>query len=552
MIRWLSAIASVPAELINSAVSLDEASSTSKALLVLLKDLLTKITTNKEIREAVKDSLELDSYIKMTEEAIQKISGYMDLINTIARGKIMDEQNYITLSTAVYPELLKKLDNAKSIRDVSNLGEVLLSFVYSTGSLIGVLGQVDRALKEVGMSVGQYYNTKSLVALHEALNKVLKDAENDTSKWARVLDATRILTSFFSRKMDDEAFRKELDKLSGVSVSGGADKPVSLKQREKEIRMIRKAYKKEVLSLINAMITNIGAISKNVGVEIPLGDDLNAFINILQRIQAFKDIFNVPEKLLYKIYASSSDAKNNFDIFEGNMRAFASVIEKLASDVKNEGVKEKLQSAHKAILEILKTTDLFNDQLGKIRGGEESPIQDEMFFISGGEEEAMTVVDLDEAITLILYHAYIAKVRWNLSHNAKEMEDYSAKYTEILGNFVNDNLAGDTVIIDDVKSHLTAGSGGDNKYWYDTNVFKSVLDKAKETKQKFWNVAQAIEIYLKAFTKEIMKNPDAFKDIKKIISSTNVQTERWYSEQTGNFLLLDMGRKRENPNSTKL
>lgn len=64
---------------------------------------------------------------------------------------------------------------------------------------------------------------------------------------------------------------------------------------------------------------------------------------------------------------------------------------------------------------------------------------------------------------------------------------------------------------------------------------RTLIDKEFETKVNLYKVVQAIDIYLKEFTVEISKNPDAVKDIAKILDGTHVIVD-WFNEQTGDNL----------------
>jgi len=84
--------------------------------------------------------------------------------------------------------------------------------------------------------------------------------------------------------------------------------------------------------------------------------------------------------------------------------------------------------------------------------------------------------------------------------------------------------------------YLNAYAGTDNitpKEAIDT--LRTLIEKDFEVKINFYKVIQAIDLYLKDFTVDISKHPDAVKDIVKILDGTHVIVD-WFNNQTGNNL----------------
>jgi len=67
------------------------------------------------------------------------------------------------------------------------------------------------------------------------------------------------------------------------------------------------------------------------------------------------------------------------------------------------------------------------------------------------------------------------------------------------------------------------------------DALRTLIEKDFEVKINFYKVIQAIDLYLKDFTVDISKHPDAVKDIVKILDGTHVIVD-WFNDQTGNNL----------------
>ncbi len=165
------------------------------------------------------------------------------------------------------------------------------------------------------------------------------------------------------------------------------------------------------------------------------------------------------------------------------------------------------------------------------------------------------------------YYLSIAKIKQNLKNVSAELADIDENYITILGNaaagLVENSMKHYTTMFNSIGSHVSTisettttgdfdpllrkafkflidGDGkatpADSQKWRE--VKSHSLEFAKESyeaKKDLIEVAQAIDLYMKAFAQAIVKNPNAVKSINAMLESVTIVV-KFFSESTGDII----------------
>lgn len=144
---------------------------------------------------------------------------------------------------------------------------------------------------------------------------------------------------------------------------------------------------------------------------------------------------------------------------------------------------------------------------------------------------------LREVLDQMRYFYNLAKTRYNLSKAASEVKEAAEDYNQILGDGIGKKLevltqqynrARDE--IEQIKavpnSPLSATAAG-HLQAFEKDVF--------EVKRDMYRVAEAVEVYLVAFSDAISNHPDEVQSLKSMLDSVNLAA-KWFNNQSGDRL----------------
>ncbi len=155
---------------------------------------------------------------------------------------------------------------------------------------------------------------------------------------------------------------------------------------------------------------------------------------------------------------------------------------------------------------------------------------------------------LERTKDIIRYNFRTAKVRQNLHKMSGEMKSYGEDYTKILG----DAIAGE---IDDIngkkktlvgevtpghplskfKAYLVTSRLSETDQKDKLDEVRTFLVKHYDAKIDSYRVAEAVDLYMKAFADGIASSPNDVKDLVRILSDTEIISQ-WFTEKSGEYL----------------
>ncbi len=188
---------------------------------------------------------------------------------------------------------------------------------------------------------------------------------------------------------------------------------------------------------------------------------------------------------------------------------------------------------------------------------------------SGGDDYSSGVdgySTITRASRDLQYYIHIAQIRGNLKSLPQELADFDENYTTILGNAaagmlektrkdyekMNNSIGsgvGETEMGERVRpinvdiglynafKHLTGlGNADEAKRWREIKANSLKFSKMKYEAQKdLIEVAQAIDLYMKAFARAIAERPDTIKNLNSMLDSVKI-VAKFFSETSGNFV----------------
>lgn len=160
---------------------------------------------------------------------------------------------------------------------------------------------------------------------------------------------------------------------------------------------------------------------------------------------------------------------------------------------------------------------------------------------------------LEEAVGKMMYFYYIAGVRENLKMASTELSHYGKNYDEVLNSAMAVRKAEiarerdrrlEQLELDYefyFKPKIDFGGGNKVSLWEDLMTadeyesFKDIINAEYDAKINLYKAIEAIELYLKDYTRVIASNPDIIKDLKKVLESNN-NIFNWFNNETGDAL----------------
>lgn len=448
----------------------------------------------------------------------------------------------------------------------SDFADSLAMAISGLGTAASIAQRVHKALKQVGVSVRQYLDSDEFADFQELLDEKIQNGSVSTDDLVKFLEAVNTLRASFGQK-DNNRFRAallETETTGGARYRrrhGGADDDENkssvqkrVERRETEKKVILRDFATRMSRHYEELLAAVKAIGPKLGREIPLTDKTDALNDALKRLRDMRNSNERIELALIGMYMEAT-ARENKERFVSALRLVSAACSEIISLEMYRAAMPHFTRLKAAIDSIEKTIDFFADVVTKKYGGDPFNEEDAAEVYGGrahggaGVEDylpeiARSGLSFGEAVSEFAYYYYVAKVRTNLEQTSKELDTYGEKYVELLGDAVaqrihNLELQGRKVVLEAITAASTTGSA---VFDPTTDAGKARIAAAKkwvndeyDTKIKFYKALQAVDLYMKAFTAGITKDPDSIRDIKKMLDGTQV-IARWFSEQTGDSI----------------
>ena len=445
----------------------------------------------------------------------------------------------------------------------SEFANALAATLSGLGTSAAIAQRVHKALKQVGATVRQYLDSPEYAAFehdHDMVEKGVKPAE--IAEYIRAM--TVIRDSFGSRQ--EPRFREALEEVSRAEGGrgrhhGGAEDDENsstlakrLKREQTEKGLINREFAGRMARHYEEFLAAVKAMGPKLGGEIPLSDKTDALRDALARVSDMRDGEKRLELALIGWYVDA-DARERKERFVNALRVVEGACEAVMELEMYRATSAYFARLKAAISGIEKTIDYYAEIVTKKFGGEGGnpdtlggAAEDELAL----PEIARSGLSLREAVSEFAYFYYVAGIRQNFGRTAEELDSYRKDYKDLLGDAVAARLYQLEKEKQDRLAALTPSAAlygrlGRNGPWLpaatgSTSTEKASLDCIKtwveeeyKTKIEFYKVVQAVDLYLQVFTEAIVKDPDAVKDIKKILNGTE-DIARWFNEETGEHL----------------
>jgi hypothetical protein len=443
----------------------------------------------------------------------------------------------------------------------SQFSDTIAAALSGLGTAASIAHRVHKALKAVGLSVRQYLDSAEFGDFQRLLDAKIESGTVKADDLAKFLEAIDTLRRAFGER-GNSSFRHELesDKTGGrhqAHARGGADEePKSditkrVERRELEKNIIVRDFASRMSRNYQELLVAVKALGPELGGKIPLTDKTDALNDALTRLRDMRENSERIEYALVGMYIDAN-ARERKERFVNALRQVSSTCSTLMELEMFKGASGLFARLKAAIDAIEKTIDYFSDVVTKKYGGADfAEVVDEEHATGGARggdndvlpEIARSGLSLRDAVTDFAYYYYVARIRGNFEQTSKELESYGEKYVELLGDAVAARL--NTLLIErkaitdrltdaaKVAAQATAGVVGDVDTWW-AGVKKWVAEEY-ETKAKFYRALQAMDLYMKAFVTAIAKDPEAVRDMLKMLDGTQV-IARWFDESTGDLL----------------
>lgn len=464
-------------------------------------------------------------------------------------------------------------------------GKVISDILKGLGLTANFALLIDRALKTVGMSVDEFSKNDSVTKLREKITSNLMGKKFDEKEMHEYLQAAELLYKNFYRKEDiakaiekTGKFEDEMNQSYDGSYDGGdvgddryhktvMDKRIA--DRKKLKNLIFTAFYKRISDIYNGLVDAMENVSKKVGSEIPLSDQLDGFRHVIQRIN--EDL--IRNKNIYQAligYYNDALSKSKRDALIGNLKMVSSYIDSITEMSIYKNSAHYFKDIQAQIKSLVETIDKYSDEIAaKFGRGEDSDPECQSLDKQGGDEieggaEGGDITDpmssepkiivrtaktINDAFRKFDYYYRVAQIKSNLNRSSKELDSYSEKYEKIIANSIVDILEREKRKYDAVRKDLAnpdvpiANFVLSNAYGFDNAAKASheresaiqFLDAQWEARKKFWATVEAIDTYMRVFTDGLVKNPNDIKEIKSMLDEIEIISD-WYNENSGNDL----------------
>ena len=452
-------------------------------------------------------------------------------------------------------------DDFKSSKSASNIVQALLGV-----ATVGVIAaKVHRALHETGMKSEVFFKTSNLNELIKKLDSLA--IEHGVDHPARFEKARKVLEDVYKDSSDDtnewEKLSSELEKSGGVQSrfevlnpadlyddkgeenydKDGKKKSTLTKELEESKRdrvALIKSFSRQLENHYNDFLAAIQSVVPKLGKSIKITEKTNLIRTHIKQLNNNSQFSNRIELALIGLYndVGAREAREKYiNALEGIAKACEGV----------DGFGELKDVIEKLVTLINHFYKVTKEKFGgaKEGGGEYEDILPEV---------ARSSLTLKKAINDFVYFYYIAKIKANFRATSEEIESVSDDYVKLMGAAVANRIVTMEKEYDDYKKQFDgsiAGTaypaaakdptesqnaaktvGGDKQDYEEYMKFhKNRIDTFKN----FYDAVQAVDLYLKEFTVETIKNPEQVLELKKMIQDTEI-INNWFNDTTGNLL----------------
>ncbi|AIB52024.1 hypothetical protein E24_00329 [Faustovirus] len=467
-------------------------------------------------------------------------------------------------------KLNKYIENLNGQRGTAGFSKVVTDILNAMGTTAGLVNIIENALKEIGMSIDEYAKLHDIKEFRAKVQSAMQGKNFTDEQLKLFLNSVELLRKNFYRSKDIAEY-KNAKQISGqgesnddmdthmdniADVSGGVDTQrlehldKRIANRSKLRNILVANFAQRAQDLFENIVKALGVMSKKVGSEIPLSDQLDGLRSIMQRVSA--EMSNQSDAYLSLLgYYRDAMSKSRKDRFIGDLKMLNSYIETILEMDMYRSSAQYFRDIHtniKALIELIdKTSD---EMLSKFGMGEDS--------ITGGDDQLTDIIGtlnikkrspqrIVDALIDFDYYYRVAQIKQNLSRTTSELDHYVESYEKLTTESIAERLKSSydkyvahRKLIEERRDQPQVGLPGqpgfiaaipaNDKPRFDMAI--KLLDEQWDSAKKFWATVEAVDAYLRHFTDGIMKSPTDIKDIKSMLDDI-VVIHDWYSPKNG-------------------
>ncbi|QJX72105.1 polyprotein [Faustovirus] len=459
-------------------------------------------------------------------------------------------------------KLNKYIENLNGQRGTTGFSKVVTDILNGLGTTAGLVNIIENALKEIGMTLDEYAKMHDIKDFRAKVQSAMQGKQFSDEQLKLFLNAVELLRKNFYRSKDIAEYKNakqisgqgedynevdmdtHMDNIADVEVSGGVDtqRLEHLDKRianRKKLRNILVAnFAQRAQDLFENIVKSLGVMSKKVGSEIPLSDQLDGLRNIMQRVS--NEMSNSQDAYLALLgYYRDAMSKSRKDRFTGDLKMLNSYIETILEMDMYKSSAQYFRDIHTNIKALVELIDKTSDEMlskfgmgeGSVSGGADGDLEDIIGTLNIKRRSPQRIVD---ALIDFDYYYRVAQIKQNLSRTTSELDHYVENYERLTTESIAERLKDSydkyrahRKLIEDDKAALGAGVPATT---HDEAL--KLIDEQWESAKKFWATVEAVDAYLRHFTDGIMKNPTDIKDIKNMLDDI-VVIHDWYSSKNG-------------------
>ncbi len=538
-----------------ASVALDFIKSVDQEILQRLKD------ANKDSSEGMEN---LSSYENLKNEMTDYLQKLMQLLAESASIETPSEKDF--LDAILRDKSLREFRRLLGIDEQSIKQEDLLekeadklSHMFHKLKLTAyIANSISKALNKVGLSLSEFEKAKSSREIESLAEKHMKKLDS-AEKLQDFFNALNTLKRHFHSELKESAV-KELREKKGSRIDGGARE----KKYEQKIRRQERFKEQITVTFSHALRNHFDKLHDN---NVHLIEDANkGLIKMSDRINNFKyslEALNEATKTrglaLYLIeyvnLPSDKQIKRNFldalqhviasarQLDSPDSKALQNLVqicEAIIADVDQytssylvsigapASTDFKLQNVPKEGGE--PKDDLYKDNIpcsvpSETSGGSGSnPNLEEL--IEKTEIITNRPISIEHTIKQIIWVLMVSRLDSRMKFNAERLKEYEKDFEETLGKYVAKK-----------KNSLKQWRADKLQECKDFNEKQKenaqrIIECVYDTKFKFWDAAEAIEIYLKTFADTMINNPQDAKELISMINDPKLNID-WYAKSTG-------------------
>jgi hypothetical protein len=417
-----------------------------------------------------------DAYSALTRE-IHRQHAYLANLTSGVIGPTTSSLIHLIEEDGNFAGLTKDLTALTGSREFSDK----LSHMMSGASSVSHAAYlVDKALKQLGISVGEYKSTKNMKELRSKIYNTLVKKKPNSKEMHKLLIAADVLyrndlahddiaahlnkkggdveslvsggavgnaSNTFAQLVSDGMYKSTPSLFSGRSNANRASIKTQIHRQDDYRKKVLSSFNQQLRTRYNAIINDLSKISNKIGSEIKTSDNLRRFI---RQLGYFAGVQPNKEKLYKALSGYKIDIKSEY-VKHDYMQSLETIKSVSAELIGGSGGMY-FKSLNNSISNLLDDITNFNETFVKTltevhvdinekgiqgagaRGG--SAIGDFTIAnakLGGYQEDFKFLITIKKAVREIEYYFKIANVKKNLKIAASQNKDYAKNYDNILG-----------------------------------------------------------------------------------------------------------------------